>query len=103
MSSTAFIAVNEPLLDCNERRYLNECIVIGWISSERPFVDRFEEGMAQRVGRGHGTGCRGSGLGAWGRGDPANVYDHLLHASFLPDRTTFVTPPEFKQQVGFVA
>lgn len=48
------IPVNEPLLTGNERRYLNECIDSGWISSEGPFVDRFERGMADRVGRRHG-------------------------------------------------
>lgn len=26
----------------------------------------------------------------------------LIRASLLPDKTTFITPPEYKQQVGFV-
>ena len=26
----------------------------------------------------------------------------LIRASLLPDRTTFITPPDYKQQVGFV-
>jgi perosamine synthetase len=47
------IPVNEPLLDGNERRYLDECITTGWISSEGPFVERFEAGMAARCGRRH--------------------------------------------------
>ena len=47
------IPVNEPLLDGNEKKYLSECIDTGWISSEGPFVKRFEEGMAQYVGRKH--------------------------------------------------
>ncbi len=46
-----FIPVNEPLLDGNEKKYLNECIDTGWISSEGPFIKRFEEGLASRVGR----------------------------------------------------
>ena len=46
-----FIPVNEPLLDGNEARYLAECIETGWISSEGPFVSRFEEAFSQRVGR----------------------------------------------------
>lgn len=54
MSGAAFIPVNEPLLDGNEGRYLAECIESGWISSEGPFVRRFEEQFAQRVGRRHG-------------------------------------------------
>jgi hypothetical protein len=27
---------------------------------------------------------------------------NIIRASFLPERTTFLTPPEYKQQVGFV-
>ena len=46
-----FIPVNEPLLNGNEKKYLNECIDTGWISSEGPFIKRFEEGIASRVGR----------------------------------------------------
>lgn len=49
-----FIPVNEPLLDGNEKKYLNECIDSGWISSEGPFVQRLEQEFATRVGRQHG-------------------------------------------------
>ncbi|NCA87962.1 MAG: DegT/DnrJ/EryC1/StrS family aminotransferase [Gammaproteobacteria bacterium] len=48
------IPVNEPLLDGNEKSYLAECIDTGWISSEGPFVTRFEQAFAARVGRKHG-------------------------------------------------
>lgn len=47
------IPVNEPLLDGNEKKYLNECIDTGWISSEGPFIRKFEEQMASYVGRKH--------------------------------------------------
>ena len=47
------IPVNQPLLDGNEGKYLQECISSGWISSEGPFVDRFEAGMAAVTGRRH--------------------------------------------------
>lgn len=50
----SFIPVNEPLLDGNEKKYLNECIDTGWISSEGPFIRQFEEQLAARVGRRHG-------------------------------------------------
>jgi perosamine synthetase len=50
-----FIPVNEPLLDGNEKKYLNECIDTGWISSEGPFVTRFEEEFSARVGRKYGV------------------------------------------------
>ena len=55
------IPVNEPVLDGNERKYLNECIDTGWISSEGPFIRQFEEKFAARVGRKHGVAvCNGS-------------------------------------------
>lgn len=55
------VPVNEPLLDGNEKAYLAECIDTGWISSEGPFIERFERGMAARVGRRHGVAvCNGS-------------------------------------------
>ena len=43
-----FIPVNEPLLDGNEKKYLSECIDSGWISSEGPFVKRFEKDFCQK-------------------------------------------------------
>lgn len=55
------VPVNEPLLDGNEQRYLAECIETGWISSEGPFVQRFEAGMARHSGRKFGVAvCNGS-------------------------------------------
>lgn len=55
------VPVNEPLLDGNEKRYLAECIDTGWISSEGPFVKRFEDDLARRVGRQFGVAvCNGS-------------------------------------------
>ena len=56
-----FIPVNTPLLDGNEKRYLLECIETGWISSEGPFVKKFEEKLAALVGRKHGVAvCNGT-------------------------------------------
>lgn len=48
------VPVNTPLLDGNEARYLAECIETGWISSEGPFITRFEKEFSTRVGRMHG-------------------------------------------------
>jgi len=45
------IQINEPLLNGNEKKYLNECIDTGWISSEGPFVKKLEEEFAKSVGR----------------------------------------------------
>jgi len=49
--------VNEPLLSGNEKKYINECIDTGWISSEGPFVKLFEKQMANYVGRKYATAC----------------------------------------------
>ena len=49
-----FVPVNEPVLDGNERKYLNECIDTGWISSEGPFIREFESRFAARMNRRHG-------------------------------------------------
>ena len=56
-----FIAVNEPLLNGNEKKYLNQCIDTGWISSEGPFVKEFEDKFSKKVGRKYGVAvCNGS-------------------------------------------
>lgn len=49
-----FVPVNEPLLNGNEKKYLNECIESGWISSEGPFVGLFEHKMSEAVNRKYG-------------------------------------------------
>lgn len=56
-----FIPVNEPMLDGNEKKYLMECIETGWISSEGPFVQEFEQKFAARMGRKYGVAvCNGT-------------------------------------------
>lgn len=55
------IPVNEPLLNGNEKRYLIECIESGWISSDGPFVKRFEEMFAEYLGVKHAIAvCNGT-------------------------------------------
>ncbi len=49
-----FVPVNQPVLDGREKEYLIRCIETGWISSEGPAVQEFEEKMAARVSRLHG-------------------------------------------------
>jgi len=44
------IPVNEPLLGPREKELLAECIDTGWISSDGPFVSRFEDLFASYVG-----------------------------------------------------
>jgi len=47
------ILVNQPALDGNERKYLLDCVDSGWISSEGPYVKRFEQAYGARLGRKH--------------------------------------------------
>ncbi len=49
------VAVNSLLLNGNEKEYLNECIDTGWISGEGPFIDKFEKGFSQYIGRSYGV------------------------------------------------
>lgn len=49
------IPVNTPLLAGNEKKYLNECIETGWISSEGPFVSKFESEFSNYVERDYGV------------------------------------------------
>ena len=49
------VPVNEPVFCGNEKKYLLECIESGWISSEGPFVGRFEEAFSANLGRRFGV------------------------------------------------
>ena len=51
------VPVNTPFFNGNEKKYLNECIDTGWVSSEGPFVKRFEEDVASYVNRDYATAC----------------------------------------------
>lgn len=48
-----YIPVNTPLLNGNEKKYLIECIETGWISSEGPFIEKFEKSFSQKIHRKH--------------------------------------------------
>lgn len=48
------IPVNTPLLNGNELKYLTECIETGWISSEGPFISKFEEQFSTYIGCDYG-------------------------------------------------
>ena len=47
------ILVNEPLLKGNEKKYLEVCIDDNWISSDGPYVKKFEEMFAAFIGVKH--------------------------------------------------
>ncbi|MXV14244.1 DegT/DnrJ/EryC1/StrS family aminotransferase [Hufsiella ginkgonis] len=48
------VPVNIPFLNGNEKKYVNECIETGWISSEGPFVGEFEARYSRYCHRNHG-------------------------------------------------
>ncbi len=48
------IPVNTPLLNGNELKYVTECIETGWISSEGPFITKFEEKFSNYIGCNYG-------------------------------------------------
>lgn len=50
-----FIAVNTPLLNGNEKKYLLQCIESGWISSEGHFVKQFEEEFSKYCNQTYGA------------------------------------------------
>lgn len=62
LEKPAPVPVNEPLLTGREREYLMECLDSGWISSEGPFVAKFEEKFATRVGRKYGIAVANGSL-----------------------------------------
>ncbi len=48
------VPVNTPSLTGNELKYVTECIQSGWISSEGPFVEKFEQNFSSYCDRLHG-------------------------------------------------
>ncbi|HXZ67847.1 MAG TPA: DegT/DnrJ/EryC1/StrS family aminotransferase [Alphaproteobacteria bacterium] len=47
------IPVNEPVIGAKERELVLQCLDTGWISSDGPFVAKFEERFAAAVNRKH--------------------------------------------------
>jgi len=52
-----FIPVNEPSIGEREKELINECLDTGWISSEGPFVEKFEISLSKRINRKYGIAC----------------------------------------------
>ena len=49
-----FIPVNEPVLSKDSKRFVNQALDTGWISSSGPFIKEFEKKFASFVGMKHG-------------------------------------------------
>jgi perosamine synthetase len=52
-----FIPVCEPVLAGREAQYVADCVATAWISSAGDYLQRFERGMAELCGVGHGVAC----------------------------------------------
>jgi perosamine synthetase len=52
-----FIPVSAPVLNGNEKRYVNECLDSTWISSIGKFIDRFESEFAAYCQTQHAISC----------------------------------------------
>jgi len=76
------IPVYEPLLNGNEQRYLAEALNSGWVSSEGPFVERFEAAMARQVTRTHGVAVSSGTM----------ALQIALQALDLPDGSEVIIP-----------
>jgi len=48
------IPVSEPLFISSEKKYLAKCVDSGWLSSEGPFVQEFEQKFSRFVGKKYG-------------------------------------------------
>lgn len=44
------VPVNEPVLSPNAKKYVNDCLDTGWISSSGSYIKRFEENFARYIG-----------------------------------------------------
>lgn len=55
------IPLSEPSFEGNEWNYLKECLDTNWVSSEGPFVERFEQKVANYLGVRHAVAtCNGT-------------------------------------------
>jgi perosamine synthetase len=57
MADHPFIPVAQPLLNGNEKKYVNDCLDTGWISSNGSYITKFEEKFAQFCNVQHAIAC----------------------------------------------
>lgn len=55
LKKNKMIAVNTPLLQGNELKYVSDCINTGWVSSEGAYINKFEESFSSYIGIKHGV------------------------------------------------
>lgn len=54
---TEFIPLSVPHLRGNESVYVKDCIATEWVSSVGSYVNKFEQGIAERLGSKHAVAC----------------------------------------------
>jgi perosamine synthetase len=86
-----FVPVNEPVLSDDSKKFVNQCLDTGWISSSGNFVKEFEEKFASYVGVKYGVAVT-SGTAALhvallslgiGKGDEVIVPSFTMGATWL--------------------
>jgi len=82
VTADEFIPVNQPVLGGKEKEYLARCIDTGWISSEGPAVQEFEEKLADRVGRRYGIAVSNG----------STALDLAVRALKLPEGSEVIMP-----------
>ena len=51
------IQLSSPNTVGNEKKYIDECLESGWISTSGPFIDRFEEALSEYTNSKYVVGC----------------------------------------------
>jgi perosamine synthetase len=51
------IPLSAPCLAGNEWKYVKECLDSGWVSTNGPFIERFEQALCAYLGVGHAVAC----------------------------------------------
>lgn len=83
---TGMIPLSVPELNGNEWKYVRECLDTNWVSSAGPFVERFEQVIADYVGARHAVAvCNGT----------AGLHIALLVAGIEPNDEVLVSALTF--------
>src|SRR6202012_6087481 len=97
--ASSFVPLDVQEVRGNEWRYLKNCLDTAWVSSVGPYVDRFEEMVAQQVGTKYAVATENG---------TAALHIALLVAGVCPDdevlvsTLTFIAPVNAIRYVGAV-
>jgi perosamine synthetase len=91
--SPPFIPLSIPALQGREWEYIKECLDTNWVSSVGPFVERFEQVFAERVGVGHAVAVVNG---------TAALHLALLAADIGPDDEVLVSDLTFIASVNAI-